>query len=270
MRIYQPLRGVGAAYKENSFVVFDDAGVEIGQGGLEFRVLRKMYEERPLDIEMIMDAHPAASDTLYGALMARAEQIKEENDNLPARLYTRCALNDKEKYDYFLSMGFDDRDGVELFVRQVEAGAGQRRNYPPTGTKCEDADLHTRARREEFLQRLKSLGDEPHAEEWLADRMRYPVFCAKVVLYGSEVAGALLITGSQQEAEILMVGVEPKWRSKGVGAAMIDEALEQLKEQKIPYLVVRAQRRNQRMLRLLKRCQFEWVRTEELLLGRDL
>ena len=56
MRIYQPLRGVGAAYKENSFVVFDDAGVEIGQGGLEFRVLRKMYEERPLDIEMIMDA----------------------------------------------------------------------------------------------------------------------------------------------------------------------------------------------------------------------
>ena len=86
MRIYQPLRGVGAAYKENSFVVFDDAGVEIGQGGLEFRVLRKMYEERPLDIEMIMNAHPAASDTLYGALMARAEQIKEENDNLPARL----------------------------------------------------------------------------------------------------------------------------------------------------------------------------------------
>lgn len=270
MRIYQPLRGVGAAYKENSFVVFDDAGVEIGQGGLEFRVLRKMYEERPLDIEMIMNAHPAASDTLYGALMARAEQIKEENDNLPARLYTRCALNDKEKYDYFLSMGFDDRDGVELFVRQVEAGAGQRRNYPPTGTKCEDADLHTRARREEFLQRLKNLGDEAHAEEWLADRMRYPVFCAKVVLYGSEVAGALLITGSQQEAEMLMIGVEPKWRSKGVGAAMIDEALEQLKEQKIPYLVVRAQRRNQRMLRLLKRCQFEWVRTEELLLGRDL
>ena len=69
---------------------------------------------------------------------------------------------------------------------------------------------------------------------------------------------------------MLMIGVEPKWRSKGVGAAMIDESLQQLVEQKIPYLVVRAQRRNQRMLRLLKRCQFEWVRTEELLLGRDL
>ena len=36
MRIYQPVRGVGGALRENSFVIIDDAGVEIGQGGLEY------------------------------------------------------------------------------------------------------------------------------------------------------------------------------------------------------------------------------------------
>ena len=270
MRIYQPFRGVGTATSENSFMVIDDAGVEIGQGGLEYRILKKMFEERPLDIEMIMNAHPAASDTLYGALMARAEQIKEENDNLPARLYTRCAVNDAVKYNYFINMGFDDRDGVELFVRRIEENMTQHRNYTPIGTKCEDADLHTRARREEFLQRLKSLGDDPHAEEWLTDQMRNSVFAAKVVMYGSEFVGAILVSGTQQEAMIHMIGVEPKWRGKGVGAALIDEVLLQLSGQKIPYLVVRTVRRNQRMLRLLKRCGFEWIRTEELLLGRDM
>ena len=64
MRIYQPVRGVGGALRENSFVIIDDAGVEIGQGGLEYRVIKKMLPDRPLDIEMTMNAHPMASDTL--------------------------------------------------------------------------------------------------------------------------------------------------------------------------------------------------------------
>ena len=42
MRIYHPVRGVGGALRENSFAIIDDAGVEIGQGGLEFRVLKKL------------------------------------------------------------------------------------------------------------------------------------------------------------------------------------------------------------------------------------
>ena len=70
MRIYQPVRGVGGALRENSFVMIDDAGVEIGQGGLEYRVIKKMMPDRPLDIEMTMSAHPVASDTLFGALSA--------------------------------------------------------------------------------------------------------------------------------------------------------------------------------------------------------
>lgn len=62
--------------RENSFVIIDDAGVEIGQGGLEYRVIKKMLPDRPLDIEMTMNAHPMASDTLFGALscQSRADQ----------------------------------------------------------------------------------------------------------------------------------------------------------------------------------------------------
>ena len=82
MRIYQPVRGVGGALRENSFVMIDDAGVEIGQGGLEYRVIKKMMPDRPLDIEMTMSAHPVASDTLFGALSARAERIKDEEGGL--------------------------------------------------------------------------------------------------------------------------------------------------------------------------------------------
>ena len=177
MRIYQPVRGVGGALRENSFVIIDDAGVEIGQGGLEYRVIKKMLPDRPLDIEMTMNAHPMASDTLFGALSARAERIKDEEGGLPARLYTRCAIDDAERHEYFTRMGFDDYDGVELFVLNVPQDlSARRRNYSPVGTKSIDVDLRTRTRREEFLLGLKEFGCVEHASEWLEERMRGPVF----------------------------------------------------------------------------------------------
>ena len=191
MRIYQPVRGVGGALRENSFVIIDDAGVEIGQGGLEYRVIKKMLPDRPLDIEMTMNAHPMASDTLFGALSARAERIKDEEGGLAARLYTRCAIEDAERHEYFTRMGFDDYDGVELFVLNVPQDlSARRRNYSPVGTKSIDVDLRTRTRREEFLLGLKEFGCVEHASEWLEERMRGPVFMAKAMYYGSDYVGS--------------------------------------------------------------------------------
>ena len=271
MRIYHPVRGVGGALRGDSFAIIDDAGVEIGKGGLEYRVIKKMLPERPLDIEMNMNAHPAASDTLYGALCARAESIKDEQGGLPARLYTRCAIDDTERHEYFTRMGFDDFDGDELFVLTIPSDmSGRRRNYSPLGTKSIDVDLRTRTRREEFLLGLKEFGYVEHANEWLEERMKEPVFIARAVYHGSDFVGQMLVTGTQNEAVLEMVCVEPKWRGRGVASALIDEAVTQLSSQHVPHLLARAVRRNKSAMSLFKRAGFAWVRTECYLLGRDL
>ena len=271
MRIYHPVRGMGGALRENSFAVIDDAGVEIGRGGLEFRVVKKMTPDRPLHIELNMNAHPAASDTLFGALSARAESIMTEQGGLPARLFTRCAIEDSERHEYFTRMGFDDFDGDELFVLHVPQDMStRRRNYSPLGTKGIDVDLRTRARREEFLLSLKEFGYVEHASEWLEERMKEPVFIARAMYHGSDFVGQILVTGSQNEALLEMVCVEPKWRGRGVASAMIDEALMQLSSQRVPYLCARSIRRNKSAMQMMRRSGFDWVRTEEYLLGRDL
>ena len=270
MRIYHPARGVGGALRENSFVVIDDAGVEIGQGGLRTRMLKKMLPERPLDIEMEMNAHPVAGDTLFGALCARAEAIREEQGGVPARLYTRCAIDDSARHEYFTRMGFDDYDGDELFVLAVQQAASQRRSYPPVGTGCIDVDLSSRIKCEEFLLRLKSFGCVEHASEWLEERMRGPVFAAKSVYCGSDYCGDILVYGEPNEAVLEMVCVEPKWRGRGVASAMIDEALMQLSSQHVPYLCARSVRRNKSATQMFRRSGFDWVRTDCYLLGRDM
>lgn len=271
MRIYHPVRGVGGALREDSFAIIDDAGVEIGQGGLQHRVLKKMLPDRPLDIELNMQSHPMASDTLFGALCARAESIKEEQGGLPARLYTRCAIDDAERHEYFTRMGFDDFDGDELFVLHVPQDMStRRRNYSPMGTKGIDIDLRTRTRREEFLIGLKEFGYVEHANEWLEERMKDPVFIARAMYYGSDFVGQILVTGTQNEAVLEMICVEPKWRGKGVATAMIEEAMMQLSGQHVPYMRANSVRRNKSAMQMFKRSGFQWVRTDCYLLGRDM
>ena len=67
-----------------------------------------------------------------------------------------------------------------------------------------------------------------------------------------------------------MVCVEPKCRGRCVASAMIDEALMQLSSQRVGYLCARSMRRNKSAMQMMRRSGFDWVRTEEYLLGRDL
>ena len=270
MRIYQPARGVGAALQENSFIVIDDVGTEIGFGGLTGRMLERMYPDRPLALEMTCDAHPAAADMLFGALSARAERMKAMSGVPAARLFTRCGMEDEPRKEYLARMGFDDFDGTELFVLNVEKNAGRRKTYPPAGTKSIDVDLSSRIRREQFLLRLKAYGAPEHASEWLEERMRGPVFFARAVYSGSDLAGELLLTGQQSEAVLEMVYTTPKWRSRGTASALVGEAQSLLEAQGVPWLTARAERRNGNATRLFQRCGFDWIRTEELLLGRNI
>ena len=168
-------------------------------------------------------------------------------------------------------MGFDDFDGEELFALSVPADlSARRRNYSPVGCKSLEVDLRTRARREEFLLRLREFGCVEHASEWLEARMNDPVFIARAMYYGSDYVGEMLVHGQANEAVLEMVLTEPKWRGRGVASALIDEALGVLSAKGVPYLVARAVRRNQSAMKMFKRCGFEWVRTERYLLGRDL
>lgn len=270
MNIYHPVRGIDGAISENSFAITDNMGVEIGEGALLVRVLKKMYPERPLEIEMTMRAHPVARDTLFGALSARAEQIKSERGGMDGRLFIRCALDDADCHEYFLRMGYDDTDGDELFYIQTVSPKNRRRDYFPTGTQSIETELHNNIRREEFLASLKSFGGEEHAAQWLQARMQEPGFVARSVYHGEELVGHILVTGNQNEAMIDMVCVEPKWRGYGVGTALAQEAMDVLNMRGVPYLVARAPRRNEKAMRMLKRAGFEWARTDCYRLGRDL
>ena len=53
-----------------------------------------------------------------------------------------------------------------------------------------------------------------------------------------------------------------------MASALVDEALVQLSKQQVPHIVARAVRRNASAMKFFKRSGFDWVRTEEYLVGQ--
>lgn len=131
-------------------------------------------------------------------------------------------------------------------------------------------DLRTRTRREEFLLGLKEFGCVEHASEWLEERMRGPVFMAKAMYYGSDYVGSSSSRARRPKRRWKWSAWSRNGAGRGVASALVDEALGQLNKQQVPHLIARAVRRNASAMKFFKRSGFDWVRTEEYLLGRDM
>ena len=86
MRISHPQTAYQGIAPENVFFVADDRRVQMGTGYLIRFFQQELYPERPLHLFMQIDTQPSAQAMMYGALLARAEQIRAETPGLPARL----------------------------------------------------------------------------------------------------------------------------------------------------------------------------------------
>ena len=260
-----PMRGVD---RESCFLVKDDAGVELGQGSILAKPMMDVLPERPLNIILDLDAHPSAMDMLYGALMVRAQMIHKTRGSMPARLVVPCALTDTFKRDYFLSVGFDDTDGEELF--RFVMPERLRETPPPFGTVVEPVLLRLSSDTQALVTRM----DRYTGEVWNLSRFEQTMntshFLVLALYSGNEVCGEIVVSGEGPDAMIEALYTFPNWRRQGVAMALLYEALAQLQAHGVQYVYARAIRRNTRALAFIERTGFEWVMSREILLGKDL
>ena len=114
MKIFHPQTTLHGAERDNSFIVHDVAGVELGQGWLQMSDSLVPVPDRSVRIRMHMDAHPAARDMLYGALYARARLLGIQRAGGSAHLVAECDPEDAEMRGYYTEAGFDDAGGPRV------------------------------------------------------------------------------------------------------------------------------------------------------------
>ena len=79
MRVYHPQGMYNNLPPENVFLAADEMGNEIGVGYI-IRVMQpNVFPDRPVNLFISMECQPVARYMLFGALVARARQMRDEN-----------------------------------------------------------------------------------------------------------------------------------------------------------------------------------------------
>ncbi len=268
MRIYHPPMPLHGAERENSYIVHDMAGVELGQSWLHVAIDKESWPERPLRILLHLDAHPAAREMLFGAAVARAKQIRALRPDLPGRILAQCHPQDIEMMHFYQAMGFDETDGIDMFRWQLTPS--QRPFFPPVGTQIADTFLETRADVESLLMRVNKWSGQLHALEWMQEAIELPYFLACGVYSGKDCLGEILLTGSDGEAVLEMLYVVPAWRRHHIGTAMLLHAKDILIQRGAVSMRVKAQRSNHAAIAMMQTQRFDWLDTVQVCPGMDI
>jgi len=268
IRIFHPQATLHGAERDNSFIVQDVAGVELGQGWLQMSAGPVPVSDRSLRIRMYMDAHPAARDMLYGALYARARLLGMQRGDAPARLVAECVPEDVEMRDYYSRAGFNDADGEELFLWDLTTE--HRPFYAPVGTTIAPTFLHSYDDKDSLLKRVNHWSGQPHEAEWLMEASELPYFTVFGVYSDNGCIGEAMATGSDGEAVLEMLYTLPKWRRHHVATALMFHLKEVLAQHGAVTLRALAPRSNNPAVGLFKKLRFQWGGTVKIYPTLDL
>jgi len=262
MKIFHPQATLHGAERDNSFIVQDVAGVELGQGWLQVSAGPVLTSVQSLRIRMHMDAHPAARDMLYGALYARARFLGIQRAGARARLVADCNPGDAEMLGYYEQAGFDDTDGEELFFWDLKAE--HRPFYAPVGTIIAPTFLQAYADMDSLLKRINHWSGQQHEAEWLMEAVELPYFMVFGVYSSSDCIGEAMVTGSDGEAVLEMLYTLPKWRRHHVATALMFHLKEALDQRGAVSLRILAPRSNAPAMGLFQKLRFQWVCTAKI------
>ncbi len=262
MRIFHPQAMLHGSERDNSFIVHDNAGVELGQGWLQIDSSRASSPDRPMQIRMHMDTHPAARDMMFGALYARSKFLSLQRRGAPARLVADCDPNDAEMRYYYALAGFDDSDGEELFHWDLKVE--RQRFNPPVGSNIAPTFLQTYDDMESLLKRINHWSGQQHEIEWLLEAADLPYFLVCGVYHGDDCIGEAMVTGSDGEAALEMLYTLPKWRRHHVATALMLHMKDILAQRGAGTLRVLGQRSNKPVIGMLQKLQFRWIYTAKI------
>lgn len=266
MRITHPQTPYQGIQPENVFFVANDQQINLGTGYVMEFMQPEMYPERPLHLFMQIDTQPSARSLMVGALLARADQMRAMNPQVPARLYAQVAPEDAEMLRFYQSCGFLEDDGEDLFRFPPPDGLPQA----PLGLTFNSVPLADEFSQNAFLQRLNAQRIQPITRDLLQLWQQQQHFMALGFYRGGQPVCEAIFSGTGTNASLLMLYTRAEFRRQGLAKQLLGAAGHLLKERGVVTLYAHVFRRNAPQVALVKRLGGAFVRTVTALPGIDL
>ena len=267
MHLTHPIAPYQGIAPEDCFFVTNDQMIEMGMGSVTLFYQPEMYPEAPLHIYMQLDSQPAGRNLLFGALLARAEVIRAQNPNIPARLYTQLPVEAEELLSFYQRSGLVLDDAEDMFGFSPNLPADGR---TPMGLQYASVPLEGDAQQDAFLRRLNAMRIAPIQRDQLTLWREQSNFLALGFYRGGQPVTELMTVGNGEQAILVAVYTRSENRRQGLATALMGLAGNVLKERGVEQVFANIFRRNAPQVALMKKLNAQFIRTATLLPGMDI
>jgi GNAT superfamily N-acetyltransferase len=216
MQISHPSAYWNGIKPEDVFLITDDLGAPAGTGFVVYQYLPSLYPDRPVNIYFQAEGSESGRSMLFGALVARARQLRDIRRDDPARIYTCVTPADQAAMDFYRTGGMscEEREVLmELTIPNATVNI-------PMGCALEPTPLYTQQEQLALLDRLRR-NDINHIDPtFLVQLMRTDHFHTMGMFSSNQLVGEAVIAGSGSQAELVAVYVENAFRRQGLGTAL--------------------------------------------------
>ncbi|MGN0747546.1 MAG: GNAT family N-acetyltransferase [Aristaeellaceae bacterium] len=206
---------------EDVFIALDDMGTEMGVGYIIYQYQPHLYPDCPINLYFSLDCQPSARYVLFGAVVARARQLRDSNPNVGARVYTAIKPEDEWSKEFYLHSGFSCEDAEELLQLQIPAGDGRI----PMSCAVAPVPLNTPEEQAAFLGRLQQHDVTFIDQQYLQNLQCLPHFLALGLYRNTDLIGEIVLAGEGSACELVVMYIVPGSRGQGMGKALVHRCM---------------------------------------------
>ena len=266
MRITHPQASFQGIAPENVFFVANDQQVSLGTGYVMQFFQGEMYPERPNHLFIQIDAQPSARALMFGALLARSEQLRAQTPHLPARLYAQVAPDQLDMLRFYDAVGLKNDDGEDMYRFLPPEGLARA----PMGMQFASVPLADETYQNAFLNRINAQRIQPITRDYLQLWQQQQHFMALGFYRSDEPLCECVLTGTGANATLLMIYTRSDMRRQGLAKQLIGAASTLLQQRGVTMMYTHVFRRNIAQAALMRRLNGVFVRTVTCLPGLDL
>lgn len=266
MRVYHPLFPYQGIAPENVYCAADDMGVEIGVGYINYFSQPHLFPDRPINMFLQLEGQPVARYMLLGALLARAQQLRDQTPYAKARLYTEVGVEDTRTCDFYLRNGFVLDDAEDMVRLEIPEGGGK----VPMSYTVANVPLTNEYEQNAFLQRLNMNRIAPLNLGFLDVCRQKPHFLAMGIFQNGIPAGELLMTGESYRSDLIAMYIQPAYRKLGLGKGLLGRSMALLREEGVSQVNALVLRRSIPQCALAHSFDAKFLKTTALYPGINL
>lgn len=221
MQITHPKEGFQGISAENLFLALDEMGTQVGWGSIVYQYLPNRCPDVPINMYFTIDSQPNGWYMLYGALLARARQLRESNPGVPARFYTKVAPEEQALLNLYQHNEMNCQQ-VESHVRLFKPDGDGR---IPMACTVAPTSLNTQEEMSQLLERLYQNEifhiDLPYLQ-WLSNT---PHFHVLAMIHGNVRVGEVVVSGTGNHCELNAIYTVPMYRRQGMAKMLLHRCM---------------------------------------------